>query len=59
MQGSTHGLSIHHKEESRNEYKDEDGRKTVTPDVDTLIMNHKQTPEYSSGCVKVDSVSMG
>ena len=59
MQGSLHGFPIHHEEEGRDEDYDEDSRQAVTPDVNAFVVKHKQAPEYFSGSVKVDSISMG
>jgi len=58
LQRSLHCFPIHNKVEGNNEDDDEDSWETVAPDVDTLIVKHKQASEYFSGSVKVDSISV-
>ena len=53
-----HCLTINHDVEGGQKENDKKSRDAVTPDIDTFIVNHKQTSKYLSGSVKIDSISM-
>jgi transaldolase len=51
-------LSVDQQEEGEQEEDQEEGRQTVRPDVDTLVVQHEQTPQDARGSIEVDAVAM-
>lgn len=53
-----HSLSINEENKRKQKNDDSDGRKAVTPYIDTFIVNHEQTLQYFFGGIKIDSIPM-
>ena len=49
---------IDHHKECRNEDQNKHCRQTVTPDVDTLVVNHKKASEDLLRSIEVNAVAM-
>ncbi len=59
IKGSSHRLSVHQEVKRDDKNNNEHGGQTVTPDVHTLIVNHKQALYDFFSSVEINTISVG